>query len=113
MRDGLAEDAQDAQPQGGTRAVPVERHGEARLAGPLLLKVEQGAGVDDGVGADLEREVVAAELAFVAQAAADPPHGGMEEEDRFREGLHEVPEEVRAADVGELVSQDDFQFVGA
>jgi hypothetical protein len=49
----------------------------------------------------------------MADAAADPPDGGMEEEQRLDKRLDEVPEEVGAADVGQFVGQHDFKFVRA
>ena len=62
-----------------------------------------GAGDDEGV---------AAGFAFAADPARDQPDGGVEEEQRFDEALHQVDEIVPAADVGQLVEQNHFDFVG-
>src|SRR5439155_16820179 len=80
--------------------------------GSLLFEEEQGGGVGDGVGAGGDGDVVAAELTLLAEAGADPPDGGMEEEEGFDHGLEDVPEVVGAADVGELVGEDGFELLG-
>ena len=54
------------------------------------LECEQGAGVAGGIAAGLDGGVVAAELAFVADAGGDPPDGGVVEEQSFDEGLGEA-----------------------
>ena len=56
-----------------------------------------------GLGQICEGEIVAAEFALVANAGADPPDRGVEEEERFGDGLQDVPEEIGAAHVSELV----------
>ena len=49
----------------------------------------------------------------MTNAGADPPDGGMEEEECFGDGLQDVPEEVGAAHVGQFVGENDFELVGA
>jgi hypothetical protein len=83
--------------------VAVERHGEVKLPRTLLLQLEECVGIHNRVRADGEGQVVAAQFALVTDSAAQPPNGGMEEEQRFGHGLNEVPEEVSTADVGQLV----------
>ena len=109
---GFTEDACNTREQSCVGLMAIERHGEAQVAGALLFKMNEGVRVDDRVGADLEGEVVAAEFALVTDAGADPPDGGMEEEECFGDGLQDVPEEVGAADVSEFVGENDFEFVG-
>ena len=57
-------------------------------------------------------EGIAAGFAFAADPARDQPDGRMEKKQRFDEPLHEVDEIVPAADVGQLVEQNHFDFVG-
>jgi hypothetical protein len=91
----------------------VERHGEAQVAGALFFKVNERVRINDRVRADFESEVVAAEFTLGADAGVDPPNARMEEEEGFRDGLQNVPEEVCAAHVSQLVGEDDFEFFGA
>ena len=55
---------------------------------------------------------VAAGFAFAADPARDQPHGRVEEQQRFDEALQQIHEVVPTADVGQLVEQDHFDFVG-
>ena len=75
--------------------------------------MKEGVRIDHGIGANLEREVVAAELALMTDAGADPPDSRMKEEESFSKGLKEVPEEVGTADVGQFVGEHDFKLVWA
>ena len=88
----------------------VQSHGEPHLTGAVLLEVKQRAGIDDGIGTDLQGQIVAAQLALVANAAADPPDCRVEEEERFNQRLHEVPKEVGAAHMRELMRQYNLKF---
>jgi hypothetical protein len=69
-------------------------------------------GVNHGIGANLQREVVAAEFALMADAGTDPPDSGMKEEEGFGQCLQEVPEEIGAANVGQLMGKYDFNSSG-
>ena len=110
---GFTEDACNTREKSCVRLMAVERHGEAQVTGAVLFEMNESVRVNDGVGADFEGEIVAAEFALVANAGADPPDGGMEEEERFGDGLQDVPEEVGAAHVSEFVGENDFEFVSA
>jgi hypothetical protein len=90
----------------------VERHGETEMAGALFFEMNESMCVDDGIGAHFEREIVAAEFALVTNAGVEPPYGGVEEEESFRDGLEDVPEEVGAAHMSQLVRKNDFKLVG-
>lgn len=57
-------------------------------------------------------EGVAAGFAVAANPAGENPHRRMEEQHRFHHALQQVHEVVPAADVGQLVEQDHFDFVG-
>ncbi len=57
-----------------------------------------------------DRHVVAAVLAFGADASRHPPHGGVIEEDGFRQRLQDVDREVVTPDVRDLVRQDGFHL---
>ena len=70
-------------------------------------------GVGVGLLGALDDGGVAAGFAFAADPGGDDPDGGVEEEQRFDDPLQEVDEVVPAADVGQLVQEDHFDFVGA
>ena len=85
---------------------------EGDLSCALFFEQEECGGVGEGVGAGGDGYVVAAELALLAEAGANPPDGGMEEEEGLDHGLEDVPEIVGAANVGEFVGEDGFELVG-
>ena len=109
----FSENAGDAHEQGLMGRVAVEGHRESQMTRAVLFEAVERAGVGDGVRADFESDVVAAKFTFVADACVDPPDGGVEEEECFGDGLEYVPEKVSAANVCELVCQDDFEFIRA
>ena len=51
-------------------------------------------------------------LALDADAVRDPPHCRMVEEQRLDDGLHQVDEEVVAADMRQLVREDHLHLFG-
>src|SRR3569832_600755 len=79
----------------------------------MLCKAVQSTGVGKRVRTYLQREIVTAEFALLTNAGVDPPDGGVEEEEGLRDCLEDVPEEISAAHVGELVRENDFEFVRA
>jgi len=79
----------------------------------LLFQPVKRACIDYWIGANTEGKVVAAELAFVPNAASDPPHCRMKKEERLDECLHQVPDEITTSYVGELVGQNDFKLIRA
>jgi len=84
----FSEDSGNAHAQSLRGLVAIESHCKTPLAGALFLEQEKGVGVNDGIRAKLEREIIAAKLAFVTNMTADPPDGGMEKEECFGKGLH-------------------------
>jgi len=95
------------------RSVAVECHCQAKMPGAMLFKPIQSAGICDRVGANLECDIVAAKFTLVTNPRADPPNGGMKEEESLSDGLHDIPKEIGAAHMSELVSEDYLKFVGA
>ena len=82
MRDachGFSENTFNAREQIRMRCVAVKGHGEMQPMRALLFDSKEGLCVCEGVGTNLEREIIAAKFALVADAPADPPDGGMEE----------------------------------
>ena len=49
----------------------------------------------------------------MANVTAYPPDRRMEEEQSFGKGLQQVPEKIGAADMGQLMCQDNFEFFRA
>src|SRR5271156_2461092 len=99
----------------------VECEGKGELGGgsaegglfcALFFEQKECGGVGEGIDAGGDGYVVAAEFALLTEAGADPPDGGMEEEESLDHGLEDVPEIVGAADVGELVGENGFELVG-
>src|SRR5580704_9616795 len=99
----------------------VECEGERELGGrsaecdlfcTLFFEKEECGGVGEGIDAGGDGYVVAAEFALLTEAGADPPDGGVEEEESLDHGLEDVPEIVGAADVSELVGEDGFELLG-
>jgi hypothetical protein len=92
--------------EGGGRAgkSPAGRGGGDEVDEKLAIG---GAGLAGGG----EREVVAGDFAGEVEAGAGEPEGGMEEEEGFDEGLEELPGEVAAAEVGELVGEGEVAVV--
>src|SRR5580698_9559178 len=78
----------------------------------FFFEEEERGGVGEGVGAGGDGYVVAAKLALLTEAGADPPDGRVEEEEGLDHGLEDVPEIVGAADVCELVGEDGFELLG-
>src|SRR6185312_17219639 len=64
-----------------------------------------------GVADFTDRRVVAAMLALLTDAAADPPHRRMIEKKDFDDGLHEVRERVEAPHVCEFVKDERLELV--
>jgi hypothetical protein len=91
----------------------IERHGKAQVARALLFKPHERVRIRKRIGANIEGEIIAAEFSLVADARTDPPYGGMEEEESFGDGLQDVPKEIGAAHMSQLVGEYDFKFVGA
>ncbi len=75
------------------------------------LELDERAGVAHRVAAGGHREVVAAVLALDAHAVRHPPHGGVVEEQRLGRGLQQVHQVVVAADVRQLVGQDQLELL--
>ena len=109
----IAENSKNARAQSGAGLMAVQSHSKMQPGAALFFEAEQRGGVDGGIGTGGDRDVVAAQLALFANAAADPPDRGVEEEEGFDQGLEKVPEVVGAADVGELVREHDFKLLGA
>jgi hypothetical protein len=91
----------------------IESHGKPQVARALLFKPYERVRIGEGIGADFEGKIVAAKFALMTNARAYPPDGGMEKEESFGDGLQDVPKEVGATHVGQLVSEDDFKFFRA
>ena len=108
--DGRAEQPADALQQrsagGRHRDVMIRRGPRAQR-----LEIGQRAGVGDRIAAQADREIVAAVLALDADAARQPPHRGVIEEQRLDQRLQQVDEIVVAADVRELVREDRFELL--
>src|SRR6516225_6481774 len=79
---GFSENSCDAHEKRVTRLMTIKRHGEAQVARAMLFKPVQSAGIGNRVGTSGEGKIVAAQLAFMTDARADPPNGRMEEEER-------------------------------
>ena len=85
---------------------------DGRLAAERLETFER-ARIADRVPAEGNRDVVAAVLAFDAEAVGQPPHGRVEEEDGLDGRLDQVDRVVVPAHVRQLVGQDGAQLLGA
>lgn len=89
--------------------VGTECEGGDRMKGlrsALFFEGEEGAAVVEGIAEKFDGEIVAAEFAFEAESARDPPDGGVVEEEGFDDGLEEVDEVVVSSDVGEFMRED-------
>src|ERR1035438_4831425 len=110
-RNGFPKNASDPEAQSLRSLMSIECHGKPPLASAVLLKPEKRGSVSHRIWTDLQREIVAAKLALVADAIAHPPNGWMKEEQRLDQGLHQVAKEVGAAHVGQFVRQYHFKFI--
>src|SRR5581483_4224576 len=84
---GFSKNPGDAHQQSLTRAMTVERHGQAKILRAVFFETIESVCIDDRIGADRKSKVVTAELALVTDAGTDPPDSGMEEEKCFGDGL--------------------------
>jgi hypothetical protein len=87
-------------------------HGRLDVAAPEIVQRAEGAGVDEGVVADAEDQVVAAVLAFHAELMGDPPHRGVIEQQGLGDRLQQVHKIVVSPHVAELVSDDRRELGG-
>ena len=94
----------------GDECAAGRRESQRRVNDSAALELDERLGVADRVAADGKRDEVAAVLAFAPDARREPPDSGMVEEQRFRERLQQVDEEVVSPDVRELVSEDRFDL---
>src|SRR5438067_959223 len=87
----------------------------AGAARAMAIAETAGAGSAAGAGAasaNGDGEIVAAVFALVANAIGNPPHRRVIEHQRLDERLHQIDEEVVAADVRELVRKNHLDLLG-
>ena len=75
-----------------------------------FLERRERAGVHDAIGADGDDDVVAAELAFEADAPRQPPDGRVIEEQRLDRALEEIDQVVVPPDVRQLVRENRVEL---
>lgn len=75
-----------------------------------LLDGQQGTAVIRPAAQRGHHRVVTAIFAFVADPTREPPHGGMVEEERLDQDLEQIHRVVVAANMRQLVGQDQFQM---
>ena len=80
-------------------------HGQSRRGAPFF---HQGKGASKLLGAATNGDgrIIATVFTFCADALAEPPDGGMVEEQRFRGDLEKIHESVMTADVREFVRKN-------
>ena len=107
---GFTQDACNAHAKSLWRLVAIERHGKVQMARAMLFKMNERVRINHRIGADLQGEVVAAEFALVADAAADPPNGGMEEEECFDDGLQRCSRRSRRGARGPVHARERLRI---
>lgn len=101
-----------AQQPGDTleKRAPGGGHRQRGCVGAQPLQLRQGARVAGRVPTRRHREVVTTVLALHAHAVRYPPDGRVVEEQRLGGGLQQVNQVVAAADVRQLVGQDQLEL---
>jgi hypothetical protein len=79
----------------------------------LRREAKEQLGVSVWAFSAADDERIATCFAFAADPRGEEPHGGVEEQQRLDDALDEIHQIVPAADVGQLVQQDHFDFVGS
>ena len=77
----------------------------------MPLELLEGFGQRDGVPANRHRTIVASVFAFLADAPAQPPCRGVEEQQGFQHALQSVPQPVHARDVRQFVGEQRFHLL--
>ena len=89
------------------------RQDEGAGIGAQFLEVGKRLCVGVWVTTEAHGKVVAAVLAFDADAPRQPPDSGVVEEQRFDERLHEVHEVVVTPDVRQLMRENRLELLGS
>ena len=84
-------------------------HHQRRSGAPFFHQRER-ARVIDGVAANSNRFVVAAVLAFGANALAHPPNRGVIEQQRLHANLEKIHKAIQPANVRKLMRDDRFDL---
>src|SRR5580658_8061780 len=88
---------------------PIRRHRQRRRASPLFHESE-GTRVLDGIATQCDGYIVAAMLAFSANAFVQPPYCRVIEEQSLHRNLENIDEGIKPLDVRQLVDDDRLQL---